>query len=126
MAKKRVILANEDEPKTGDYMYGLYDRTHPVFGQKDEIARMRRELRGLGGSRVTLTLNGSRIDEETGEEKRIRIRRTFTMNTYRDIFGPGSAYASAIHSVREKHSGDVIITHSLTIEETDMEEDSDE
>jgi hypothetical protein len=118
LAKKRVeILANPDEPTTGDYMYGLYDKTHPLNGLKDEISRMRGALRGFGGKEVKLTVRGSRIDEETGTEKRFKYSEKFQLNNYRDVFGPGGAYSAVLRNVRQKGSDDVIVTHELIIEE---------
>jgi len=125
--KKRVVIANEDEPKTGDYAYNFYDNTHPLNGQPEEIARMRRALRGLKGEEVTLTFKGLWKDAETGREHAFKVRRTFQLNTYRDAFGPVSAYASAIRYVRDKHSDDVIAIQSIVIEEAEPgDEDSEE
>jgi hypothetical protein len=113
--KSRVILANPDEPRAGDYSYGLYDKAHPVFGEPDTIEYFRKQLRGLRGKRVTMTVKGARIDDD-GKTRRFNVSRTFTLKTYSNVFGPGSAYASAIHSVRELHSDETLVTHSLVIE----------
>lgn len=120
--KRRVILANPDEPRAGDYSYGIYDKAHPVFGDKATVDYFRGQLRGLRGERVTMKVNGVRVDED-GESHRFVIRRTFTLNRYSDVFGPGSAYGSAIHAQREAHSDDTLVTHSLTIEPATDEDD---
>lgn len=113
--KARVIVVNPDEPRAGDYSYGLYDKAHPVFGEPDTIDYMKKQLRGLRGEDVVMTFKGIRIDDE-GNEKRFTVRRAFTMRQYSDVFGPGSAYASAIHAVRERHSDETLVTHTLTVE----------
>lgn len=117
---KRNILANPDEPATGDYSYGLYDKTHPSFGDVDMIAYMKRQLRGLRGQRVTMVFQGAHIDE-FNKIRKFNVKRTFTINRYSDVFGPGSAYASAIHAVRELHSHETLVTYSLTVEPADPE-----
>jgi hypothetical protein len=123
---KRVVIVNEDEPRTGDYAYNFYDNTHPVNGDAAEIARMRRALRGLRDKDVTLTFRGNWQDDN-GVEHNFRVRRTFQLHTYRDAFGPGSAYASAIRYVRDKHSDNVINIVSFVIEESEPgDQDSEE
>lgn len=123
--KKRVVLMNPDEPRAGDYAYQLYDHTHPLNGEPETVSRMRKALKGLRGEEVTLTFNGQHISED-GEKRRFSIKRTFTLNRYADVFGPGSAFASAIHYVRDKHSGDELLVHNFTIEESDFgDEDSE-
>lgn len=112
---RRIILANPDEPRAGDYSYGLYDKAHPVFGERETIDYLRKQLRGLRGERVTARFNGARIDEE-GNTRRFVVKRTFKLNRYSDLFGPGSAYASAVHAVRDRHSDETLVTHSITIE----------
>lgn len=113
--KARVILVNPDEPRAGDYSYGLYDKAHPIFGEAETIAYMKQQLRGLRGEEVTMTFKGIRIDDE-GTSRRFTVARTFKLRQYSDVFGPGSAYASAIHAVRERHSAETLVTHSITVE----------
>ncbi len=124
--RKRVVLANPDEPRAGDYAYGLYDKSHPVHGDPATIKRLRDSLKGLRGEEVTMTFRGKRLDPDTGAAKRFRIKRTFTLNSYRDVFGPGSAYASAVHFIRDAHSGDELVVDDFVIEESEYgDEDSE-
>jgi hypothetical protein len=123
--KKRVVIVNEDEPKAGNYAYKFYDNTHPIRGDAEEIARMRKSLRGLRGEEVTMVFKGQHIDSKNNK-KRFTVRRTFTLNSYSDAFGPGSAYASAIHYIRDKHSDDQLNVMNFSIEEADSgDEDSE-
>lgn len=116
LGPKRHILANMDEPKAGDYSYGLYDKAHPVHGDPDTIARIKKELRGLRGRDVRVIIRGARIDED-GKARRFTASREITLNRYSDLFGPGSAYGSVMHAVRERHSGDTLVTYEITLEE---------
>ena len=60
-----------------------------------------------------------RINPETGENvgRRLYATRTFDLNEYSDMFGPGSAYANATHAVKEAYSPDELIAYSFEIEE---------
>lgn len=122
---RRVIPTNPDEPKAGDYSYGLYDKAHPVFGDPDTVAYFKRELRGLRGEHVTVTFKGVRIDDD-GETRRFNVRRTIKYNQYSDMFGPGSAFASATHAIRERHSDETLVTQQIIIEHASDEDDYDE
>jgi hypothetical protein len=113
--EKRQILANPDEPRAGDYSYGLYDKAHPVYGDPSTINHLKGQLRGLRGKTVTATFSGARIDDD-GTKRRFTAKRTFVLNRYTDMFGPGSAYSSAIHDVRDRHSDETLVTYSITIE----------
>jgi hypothetical protein len=113
--RRRILIANPDEPRAGDYAYQLYDKAHPVFGDPEVIASMRRQLRGLRGETVVMRVKGAHIDED-GTVHRFTARRTFVMNRYSDVFGPGSAYASMVHAVREKHSDEVLVTYAIEID----------
>lgn len=125
-ASKRRIVANPDEPRTGDHQYQMYDKLHPMHGDPQEIARVKRQLAGLRGEWVKLTFKGARIvdGDEGTEEKRFKLVRTFAYRSYRDVFGPGSAYASIIHFIRNKYSRDTLVTYELDIEIAE-DEDSD-
>lgn len=127
-ADKRLILVNPDEPRAGDYAYSLYDKAHPYTGDPETIAHFKKELAGLRGERVRLVFNGMRKDAD-GNEHRFRLTRTFNFRNYKDVFGPGSAYARALHAQRDKHSDDQFVTFSVALEvlEIDNEpEDEDE
>jgi len=117
-ASKRVVLANPDEPNAGEFAYTLYDRAHPLYGERDEIARIKKQLSGLRGEYVTVHLKGKRIDED-GETHYFDLQRSFTYANYRSLFGPGSAYSDIIHFVRDNHSSDEISIKSLTVEVND-------
>ncbi len=122
---KRIILANPDEPRAGDYSYGLYDKAHPVFGEAETIAYMKKQLRGLKGERITVEFKGVRIDDD-GESKRFTVKRTGTYRQYSSMFGPGSLYASAMHAVRERHSDETLVTHSIVITAASGDDDDGE
>ena len=122
---KRIILANPTEPRAGDYAYGLYDKAHPVTGDPETIQRLRSSLRGLRGQDVTVTFNGAHIDSG-GKIHRFRIKRSLTLNAYSDIFGPGSAYASAVKTVRDKHSDELLVTYGITVEPATGEDDGED
>lgn len=123
--ERRFIVANPDEPKTGDFEYSLYDKAHPTHGDPETIAYMKKGLRGLRGERLKMTFNGSHIDED-GTPHRFRIQRTFNYRNYTDVFGPGSAYASAIHAVRDKYSNETLVTYSIAFDILDEEDEEDD
>lgn len=122
LPQRRIIIANPDEPRAGDYTYGIYEKAHPVHGDPKTQNYFRSQLRGLRGDRVSMHVKGIRIDED-GNEKRFSVKRTFTLNRYSDVFGPGSAYASAVHAIRDKHSDDTLVTTSLVIEPADDDDE---
>ena len=113
---RRVIKTNPSEGSTGDFTYGFYDRSHPITGDRAEIQRLKQELVGLRGERIVVHVKGRRIDADTGRERRFDVRREMTYNRYSDLFGPGSVYGSAIKAVRERHSGDELVTDEISIE----------
>ena len=117
--ERRRILANPDEPKTGDYAFGLYDKAHPIKGKPETIKAIKRELRGYRGEWVTMYAYGMREDAETGDEKRFKFKHTFLYRKYSDVFGPGSAYGAIVHAVRDKYSEDALTTFHLDIEFAD-------
>ncbi len=124
---KRVVIANPDEPRAGDYAFSLYDNTHPDRGDPATVARMKAALRGLRGEEVTMVFKGKHTSADTGEAKRFTVKRKFTLTSYRDVFGPGSAFASAVHWVRDKYSDDELTIDSFEIEESSYgDEDSEE
>jgi hypothetical protein len=118
--ERRRIIANADEPETGDFQFGLYDKAHPVFGDEEVVARIKRELRGLRGEWLTVIAHGIRVDDN-GDEHRFRFKRTFLYRRYADMFGPGSAYSDIIHSVVSKYSEDELTTLALDVEIADEE-----
>jgi hypothetical protein len=116
---KRHIVVNPDEPRAGDFAFTLYDASHPIHGRPDVVSRLKSELRGLRGEEVTVRIRGARIDPDTQEERRFTVRRSFTMNRYSDVFGPGSAYHDAIRAIRDRHSNDELVVYSFDIETED-------
>lgn len=123
--KKRVILANPEEPRAGDYSYGLYDKAHPIYGDPETVKRIRGELRGLRGETVTMTFTGAHIDD-SGKARKFRVQRTFQLNSYSDVMGPGSAYASAVKYIRDKHSEETLVTYGITVETADASDEDSE
>jgi hypothetical protein len=115
MAQGRHILANPEQPRAGDFAFPFYDKTRPILGLQSYIDRLKKELRGLSGERITATFNGGRKNVETGEHRRWTAHRTFVYNRYSDMFGPGSAYLSAIRAVRQRYSDWEIIIYSIDI-----------
>lgn len=122
---KRRVLANPDEPRAGDFQYSLYDKAHPVHGDPDTIARLKKELRGLRGEKVTVVFKGAHVDEE-GTAHRFRLQRTFNYRQYGDMFGPGSAYADAVHFIRDKYSNEELVTYSFDVEVADDDDENEE
>lgn len=117
MKDRRRIIANPDEPRAGDHGYQLYNKAHPISGNQDTISDMKKQLRGLRGKTVRVTINGAHIDPDTLQPRRFTASRVIDYNMYSDMFGPGSAYASALHDVKERYSNDVLVTYSIDIEE---------
>lgn len=123
---RRILIANPREPRAGEDSYTLYDQTHPKNGtDARKIQEFRSELRGLRGQNVTVIVNGSRQTED-GEHHRFRSQRTVRYNEYSDIFGPASAYYSAMKAVRNRHSPDKFLTYSIIVQPATGEDDDDE
>lgn len=122
---KRLILANLDEPRAGQYEFSLYKQAHPVSGKPDVIARMKKELAGLRGHRVVMHFNGAHVDAEK-ETKHFRLKRVFNYRNYNDLFGAGGAYGSAIRYIRDAYSDETLITYSISIEIADEDDEDDE
>lgn len=56
-----------------------------------------------------MTVKGWHKEKAGSPKKAFTVRRRFVMRHYEDAFGPGSAYASAIHSIRERYSDHKIV-----------------
>lgn len=112
----RRIILNPDEPNAGDHAFSLYNKAHPITGQDDVKEYLRGQLRGLRGKTVAVTVTGERQDEDGNVVGRFRARRVLTVHNYNDIFGPGSAFHSAIKAQRNAHSNDALIVKSLDIQ----------
>ncbi len=125
LQERRRILANVDEPGTGDYDFGFYNKAHPIFGEPETIARIKKELRGLRGEFVTVIASGLREDDN-GDEHRYKFKRTILYSRYDDLFGPGSAYADIVHSIVEKYSDNALTTLHLDVELTPEDEIPDD
>lgn len=119
--ERRRIIANIDEPETGDFDFGVYDKAHPIFGERETIARIKKEIRGLRGEWVRMTARGIRVDEN-GDEHRYKFTAVTLYRRYDDLFGPGSAYADIIHSVVSRYSEDEISTLDIDLEIIDEPE----
>lgn len=122
--QKRIIKTNPDEPRAGEFAYSFYDAAHPLYGDEAEIKRIKKALAGLRGERVTVRIQGKRVDAD-GETHYFTRQRTVNYRNYRDIFGPGSAFASGMHAEREAHSGDELSVTSIEFD-TDYEDDEDD
>lgn len=83
-------------------------------------------LRDYYGERVRLTINGWRVNPDTKERHRISIQRVGQLDTYADMFGPGSLYAAALRVVRNKASLDDLIVSSLSIEFAESADENNE
>lgn len=95
----------------------LYDAAHPVHGERDEISKWDARLKDYYGERVRLTLNGYVVEGKTGRLlSRIYIRRVRILESYSDMFGPGSMYAQALRVVRDRWSDADLRITSLTLE----------
>lgn len=114
MPDRRRIVVNPDEPRTGDFAYQFYDKAHPHFGDQSTINRVRRELRGLRGKRVTVVVHAG-YGEEGEPEKRRTFRRTITLKKYGDIFGPGGAYGEMMHELRNEHSEAGLYAYAIDV-----------
>lgn len=119
---KRRLIVNPNEKKAGDFAYGLYNKVHPFHGDQDLVKQLKRQLKGLRGHRVKITIRGQREDDETGDAHRFSISRHVNYRKFWDVFGPGSAYASALHAYRDKHSEDALSVTHIDIEEVDLDE----
>jgi len=124
MADKRVIIANPDEPKTGDFGFQFYHDARPIDGDDDTKRRAAKALRGLRGKEITVTVRGQRISE-SGKKREWVSRRTVEFNTYSDVFGSGGAYHSALKGQMKKNSSWSLVTMSITVEPSTGEDDSE-
>lgn len=97
-----------------------------MTGEHDVIELWHKRLKGYYGQRVRLSLNGFRVDPKTGKRRRIFIRRVGQLDGYGDMFGPGSLYAKAARTVRNRGSEDELVVTSLTVELADDDDDDAE
>lgn len=115
---KRRITANPDEPSTGDFAYGISNAAHPVTGRSSTLNYLDKQLDPFYGREVRVRIAFGRIDPDSGDVLgRVNATRTFELNEYSDMFGPGSAYADALHAVKSRHSPDELVVYSFTIED---------
>lgn len=118
---RRRIVVNPDEPKAGDFAYTLYNKVHPHHGDKEIVAGLKKQLKGLRGERVKVTIRGVREDDD-GDEHTFRLQRHVNYRKFWDVFRPGSAYAEAMHAYRDRHSEDMLAVTSVDIEVVDIDE----
>lgn len=97
-----------------------------MTGESDVIDLWDRRLRDYYGQTVRLSLNGFRVDPKTGKRRRIFIRRVGFLSGYGDMFGPGSLYAKAARTVRNRGSEDELVVTSLTVELADSDDEDAE
>lgn len=119
---RRRIVINEEERRAGDFAYALYNKVHPHHGDEEIIAKVKRQLKGLRGERLKMTIKGTRVDEHTGDEHRFRITRHVNYANIWHLFGPGSAYASALHAYRDRHSGDELSIQTIDFDVVELDE----
>lgn len=122
---KRTLIVNPDEPRTGDNGFTVYEDAHPLNGKAYLRDRFHRELRGLRGKTITITVRGERQDQ-SGKSKNWSARRTIELNQYGDVFGANGVLISALKSQMKKDSNSKLVVTSLTIEEDTGEEDEEE
>jgi hypothetical protein len=94
---RRIISLNPREPKTADFGFTLREKAHPVTGEPDTIKYLREQLRGLRGKDITVKLYGGSVHRGKVVQRFRGLERSLTLNTYRDIFGPGGAYESMLY-----------------------------
>lgn len=121
--KRQVFKSNEEEEDAGDFIYTLYDATHPMTGEPSQIALWHARIKQYYGKRVRVTMNGYRTDPKTGKRKRVQIHRVRQLDGYASMFGPSSLYASMAKAVRNQASEDELVTTSLSFE---LADDTDE
>lgn len=110
---------NADEITTGDFAYTLYNTTHPLTGEQDAIDLWDARVGRYYGHTVRLSLNGFRVNPDTDKRVRIFIRRSGYVESYGDVFGPGSLYARAIRVVRNRASNDALVIVSISFDIVD-------
>lgn len=111
----RKIIVNPDDPNAGDHAFGFYDKSNPVDGKSYVINPLRKQLKGLRGKRVTMTVVGFVKDPDTLKERPFRVRRTRVIHFYKDLFGRGSLFLSCIKAVLELHSDEEIVVLSISL-----------
>ena len=121
---KRRLIVNPDEPRTGDNGFTVYDDAHTIHGRAEVRDRFRKELKGLRGETITVTVRGIRQDQ-SGKERNWSARRTIELNRYDDIFGANGVLISALKSQMKRDSDAKLVVQSLTIEDETGEEDEE-
>jgi hypothetical protein len=116
--KKRRIIANPDDPATGEYTFGYYRQTRPRVGEADDIARARKELRGLSGKTVRITVHGQRYNANDPNDVRPtkNVARA-VIHRYGDVFGADGVLLQMFKRQVEANSDDVYIVNYIDIEE---------
>jgi len=121
---KRRIIVNPDEPRTGDSGFTVYDDAHPLHGRDVIRDRFRRELKGLRGKEITVTVRGIRQDQ-SGKERNWSARRTIELNQYSDIFGASGVLLSALKSQMKRDSDAKLVVQQIVIEDPTGEDDDE-
>lgn len=120
--KRRRLIVNEDEPRTGDNGFTVYDDAHPLNGREEVRDRFRKQLKGLRGKEITVVVRGVRQDQ-SGREKSWSARRTIELNRYDDIFGANGVLISALKSQMKRDSDKKLVVSEIDIEEPTGEDD---
>lgn len=108
---KRIILANPDEPRTGQNGFDLYDQIRPGFTRDAETMRyFQKQLRGLRGHTVTMNVDGER---KTGKSRtrNWHASRRFVFDEWDDLL---DAYLSTLKEQLKANSKLKLITTRIT------------
>lgn len=112
MADKREILANPEQPRTGQNGFDLYDQIRPGFTRDAETMKyFRQQLKGLRGQSVTLTVEGER-QRGSGAKRGWRASRRFVFDEFDDFL---DAYLSTLKEQLRSNSKLKLVTTRLTI-----------
>jgi hypothetical protein len=116
----RTIIANPRDPIYGETSFKTYDIYHPDTGARRDVDAARRELRGLAGHKIRLTVLGERKDKNTVDViANTRNSTTLTLHRYSDIFGPGGAFLELLKRQIERDSEDIYFVQFIEIEAID-------
>lgn len=114
----RTIIANPRDPIGGEDSFTFYNITRPQRGSARDIEAARRELRGLRGKKVRVTLIGERYDKDSSDViAQTRNSTTVTLNRYSDIFGSSGALLELLKRQLERDSEDIYTVQYLEVED---------
>lgn len=121
--KVRTIIANPDDPLFGEASFQLYGILKPDSDQTADVERARRELRGLRGHRIRVTLLGEEREEGTEDFLRqTRQHEELTLDRYGDVFGRDGALLTMLKRQQKRHSTNSYYLQFIEIEDLDDDE----